>query len=49
LAHTLDASLILGIVLLIHNDRFAGVAFRLAALISGGLSLWSLLRASKKR
>lgn len=43
------ASLVLGVVLLMHNNRFTGAAFGLTALIAGGVSLWSLLRASKQR
>lgn len=42
-------SLVLGVVLLFHDNRFAGAAFGLAALIAGGVSLWSLIRASKQR
>ena len=42
------ALLVVGIILMVQNNRYASVAFGLLGAISGGLSLFMLIRWSKQ-
>lgn len=43
------ALVIVGIVLMVQDNRYAGAAFGLAGGLSAGFSLWMLIRSAQQK